>query len=335
MQFLFSPPLLCYNLTNMITVILCSYNGSSYLRAQLDSILNQNAGDFRVQVFDDASTDATAEILREYRSRYPDRFSFTVREQPTGSATRNFLKAIYEAGDSDYYMLCDQDDIWHHSKIRKMLAVMKIHESAYEDGTPVLVHSDARVVNDRGEVIASSFIRFAGLSPELTGLNHMLIQNQVTGAACIFNKAMRDVLVSVRMPEHAFVHDHWIGITATAFGKIFYLNETLYDYRQHGSNVLGAKKAGMVKETLRRLGLGEESKAEIDAITAREFAGVFAQAAEFLELYGGKLDRRQAAMVKAFASIPRMKKAEKIATVLRYGFTFNKFYRAVGECIFI
>ena len=40
-------------------------------------------------------------------------------------------------------------------------------------------------------------------------------------------------------------------------------------------------------------------------------------------------------MVIAFSSIPRMKKAEKIATVLRYGFTFNKFYRAVGECIFI
>ena len=49
-----------------IDVLMATYNGEKYLREQLDSILEQSYGDFRLLISDDGSEDATREILNEY-----------------------------------------------------------------------------------------------------------------------------------------------------------------------------------------------------------------------------------------------------------------------------
>ena len=46
-----------------------TYNGRLYLRKQLDSILNQTFKDFRLIISDDASTDSTLKILKEYEEK--------------------------------------------------------------------------------------------------------------------------------------------------------------------------------------------------------------------------------------------------------------------------
>ncbi len=319
----------------MVTVILCSYNGAQYIKEQVDSILGQLPSGSFLRVYDDASTDGTADILESCRRSFPDRFAYTVRTEPTGSAARNFLTAMREAPDSDYYMLSDQDDVWHEDKLSRLLTEIRLREKKEGARTPLLVHSDAAVVDTDRRLIHPSFIRFEGLSPERTDLNHQLIQNQVTGGACIFNRALMALVRGTAFPERARVHDHWLAILAAAFGRIFFVPEALYDYRQHPGNQIGAKKASFLGETLRRLGLGRESKAEIDAVTRAEFLGIYAQGEEFLRLFGDRLSPQQRRAVEAFTRLDSMSKFGKIRTILRYGFTFNKFYRTVGECIFI
>ena len=53
----------------MIHILLATYNGARYLRAQLDSIFAQSCNEFRLYVSDDNSTDETYNILKEYESR--------------------------------------------------------------------------------------------------------------------------------------------------------------------------------------------------------------------------------------------------------------------------
>ena len=56
----------------MITVLMASYNGSRYIRQQLDSILAQDEEDVRILVSDDCSSDGSRELLKEYEaSRLP------------------------------------------------------------------------------------------------------------------------------------------------------------------------------------------------------------------------------------------------------------------------
>ena len=73
-----------------IVVLLATYNGQEYLRAQLDSLVQQTFKDFKIIVHDDGSTDDTLEIIAEYQEKYPEMMVQYFGE-PLGSAKANFL----------------------------------------------------------------------------------------------------------------------------------------------------------------------------------------------------------------------------------------------------
>ena len=371
-----------------VNVILCSRNGEKYLRAQIESILKQTEPSVRLLLSDDASTDKTREIEQEYAEQYPDRVRVRFRTTPSGGAARHFFLALqYYAGEtgdgslspdrrkaaagrtepggaassgsSQYYMFADQDDIWHPDKVEKTLAAMKEAEASAEAAgktdtalcpAPVLVHCDMRVVDEEGQEIAPSYVKYQQMSPERCGLNQLLVQNNVTGGALMMNEALVQLILSRPVPRRAVMHDHWIALAAAAFGKIVFLDEALYDYRQHGTNVLGASKGSRVREVLDRLGLFRKdgkTKKEMDRHSASVYEALFRQAAEFGRLYGTPagvevsaaaemvLSPEQRKMLLAFVSLQKMNRAQKAAAILKYGFTFNRLHRTVGECLFM
>jgi len=290
----------------MITVILCSYHGEKYIDAQRASILSQKTEvPFELHEYDDA-----------------------IRH--SGSATNNFLSAIRgENSDSAYYMLSDQDDVWHKDKIDEMYKAIREAEDAYGKDTPLLVFSDASVIDENQNIIADSFTKYEGLSPERTKLGQLLLMNQVTGAACIFNNALKKKLEEHPMPQHAVVHDQWLALIASAFGKIVYLDKPLYDYRQHDSNVLGAKEGSIVSEGMATTESDHKQKSKA------AYQALFDQAKEFLEQYHDELSDDQKDVLDHFIRLPQLSKAERIKTILKYDFTYNKPYRTLGELVFI
>ena len=338
----------------MTTIILCSRNGAKFIRKQLDSILREKVCEYRVLVFDDRSQDGTVDILREYKKRYPKKFDYVVRPVSSGSSCANLLMAVAEAPKSDYYMLSDQDDVWHEDKMRKMIASVSAHESIDGKDTPILVHSDATVfrsveIAETNTIelidIADSFMEYEGLSPRRVGFNQLLLQNQVTGGGCIFNYALKKLVEDAAAanvekggkpyPERALIHDQWLAILCAAFGKIYYFDEALYDYRQHADNQIGAKKASFIDETKRRLGFGELNKSEMDLVTRGEFLRIYAQAEQFRKTYGDMLDPKKKRQLDEFCKMDSRSKLGKVTVLLANGFTFNKFYRTVGEILFI
>lgn len=54
----------------------------------------------------------------------------------------------------------------------------------------------------------------------------------------LFNRALRDKLTDT-VPDGLRMHDWWIALIASAFGRIIYLDEPLLLYRQHTGNVVG------------------------------------------------------------------------------------------------
>ena len=330
-----------------VRIILCSYNGEKYIQGQLESILRQTEEAFRLSVSDDCSSDRTAEIAEQYAVRFPDRVSFTKRKTKSGSAAKHFLtvlKELLEQGEKgeipedSYVMFSDQDDLWHSDKVKKTLERMKQGEEEYGAETPLLVHCDMRVTGENGEELCPSYVRYQKMSPERNSFRQLLVQNNVTGGAMMMNRALWKLIAHHPLPEHAVMHDQWIALAAAAFGKVIFLKEALYDYRQHGDNVLGAAKGSFVREVLDRLGLFREdgkSKAEMDQKSREVYTALFRQAMEFGRQYGGELSKQELFYLKKFTAMRKMSRPGKIYTILRYGFTFNTLHRTAGECLFL
>ena len=222
----------------MVTVLLATFNGEKFLEEQLNSLLNQSFSDFRIVIRDDGSTDNTLEIIERYKGISPEKIEICPSGEPTHSAAGNFFKLI-ELYNDDYIMLCDQDDCWLPDKIEKTLAAMKKTEENFGNDTPILVHTDLKVVDEKLKIINNSFIKLQGLSPNFCELNNLLMQNCVTGCTSMFNKALLEKLFI--LPSTVAMHDWWIALIAAAFGKIVFLNESTILYRQHSNNEVGAK----------------------------------------------------------------------------------------------
>ena len=113
----------------MIDILMATYNGETYLREQIDSILRQSNTDWRLIIRDDCSTDSTVRIIQEYQAQYPDKFVLIQADTPSGSAQNNFFQLIrywQQHGGAEYVMFADQDDVWLRNKIQITLYNMKV-----------------------------------------------------------------------------------------------------------------------------------------------------------------------------------------------------------------
>ena len=105
-----------------VQILLATYNGEKFLRGQLDSIVNQEYKFWELLIHDDGSIDDTTKILKEYENKYPKQIRLLIDPKIFSSARKNFFHLIkHRSKEANLYCLCDQDDIWHKSKLRLII----------------------------------------------------------------------------------------------------------------------------------------------------------------------------------------------------------------------
>lgn len=303
-----------------VTVLLAVFNGEKYLKEQIESILAQTFSDIKIVIRDDGSTDNSADIIKDFCSKYSDKVS-CLEGNPTHSAAQNFAKLL-EACDDDYIMFCDQDDIWLPQKVQKTLDAMKASEG--ENGEiPTLVHSDLKVVDQNLNVVSDSFFEFQRLSQEDITLPKLLVQNYVTGCTVMINRALAQKCGKI--PQNCIMHDWWLALAAQLFGKIVCVNEPTMLYRQHSDNQVGAKASYGIELIKRKL-------ANIDKVR-ENYNATYKQAQALLDCYGDLLTQHQKTLLEVYCQIPKMNKFKKIHTVRKYGFKKGTRLRVIGQYV--
>lgn len=222
-----------------VEILLATYNGEKYIRQQIDSILNQDYKQWVINACDDASKDATYDILMEYREQYPDKFLIHKNQVGFGSAKLNFMNLIKNS-TGRYVMCCDQDDVWLPNKISLTLEEMKRNE---DENMPVLVHTDLKVVDAELNVKSESFFEYSKLNKYPT-YRELLIQNSITGCTMMMNRPLVELLKEELNMSHILMHDWVAALVASASGKIGFVDCPTMLYRQHGVNSVGAKQYG-------------------------------------------------------------------------------------------
>ena len=178
--------------TDAVAILLATYQGERYLRAQLDSLLGQSEAGWKVFAHDDGSKDGTAAILREYAARDPERFCL-IEGAGTGGAKNNFLFLTGQV-EASYYMYCDQDDVWLPDKVEVTLRAMKELEREQGRDRPCLVHTELKVVDASLREICPRLSEYQGIEPGKLTLGRLLAQNTVTGCTMMINRALRNAM---------------------------------------------------------------------------------------------------------------------------------------------
>ncbi|RLB83879.1 MAG: hypothetical protein DRH24_06340 [Deltaproteobacteria bacterium] len=218
-----------------------TYNGSPFLAEQLQSIQNQDLRDWTLLVRDDGSKDDTCNIVADFTKK-DNRIVYISDDNKHLGVIGNYGRLMRAAMDSgaETIFFSDQDDVWLPYKMSRQIRHMAEFERLYGRDTPVLIHSDLKVVDKRLNTISDSFMVYQGIANESKSpLKILLAQNFVTGCATVINRPLLEIALPI--PENVMMHDWWIALCAAACGKISYIQDAMLLYRQHGKNEVGAK----------------------------------------------------------------------------------------------
>src|SRR5699024_7548866 len=78
-----------------------------------------------------------------------------------------------------------------------------------------------------------------------------LIENMCIGCTCVINKALCSKIIN-HMPSFVIMHDFWIYLVSSCFGKVIYDKDTYILYRQHDRNAVGMSSSKL-KNYLKRV----------------------------------------------------------------------------------
>lgn len=313
---------------NTVAIMMATYNGQKYIKEQIYSLINQSYKDWILFIRDDDSSDETGKIIEQFGQEYEEQIVIVYdKVNKAGGAKNNFAylhKWVINNYKFNYFMFCDQDDVWLPEKIENALREMKKCEQVNDE--PILIHTDLIVVDEKLKIIDNSYVRYRSIQYYITSINRMLIQNNVTGCTMLWNKKLNDI-VGDMTEKSVVMHDWWIALAACLFGKVIFLKKADILYRQHSSNTVGATKVNSISFILMRLRNLEHVKYTLQASIE--------QAALLKKRYSTKIDECNMKILTEFCDLREKNKFQKIRSILRYSFYKQGLVQVIGELIFI
>jgi glycosyltransferase involved in cell wall biosynthesis len=221
-----------------LSVALCTFNGSRFLRDQLESIAAQTRLPDELVVCDDGSTDSTTQIVTEFSHNVAFPVRLRLHATTVGSSA-SFEEAI-SLCEGDIIVLSDQDDVWLPDRLHAT-------EMAFQSNPRAgAFFSDAEIVDATLNPLGYrlwNVVRFGAREQERFAHGEaaalLLCRNVVTGATLAIKSESRKLVLPI--PE-GWVHDGWIALLMSATVKLVFSSQPLIKYRQHSSNQLGARK---------------------------------------------------------------------------------------------
>ncbi|HYX30381.1 MAG TPA: glycosyltransferase family 2 protein [Pyrinomonadaceae bacterium] len=221
-----------------LSIALCTFNGTPYLAAQLESIAAQTRPPDELIVSDDQSSDNSRKIVETFASAAKFPVRLYLNEKQLG-VRKNFERAIGLCS-GDLISLCDQDDIWQPEKLQLAEAVFRSSPSVG------LVFSDAELVKDDLQAEDRSLWQAVGFDAKKqkqiaagNSLEVLLGINVVTGATMTFRSDFRELILPIP-PEGCLYHDGWIALIIAAVAELAFIDRRLIKYRQHAGQLVGA-----------------------------------------------------------------------------------------------
>ena len=202
-------------------------NGAAFIAQALESLLAQDHGEFEIVVSDNASTDGTADIVRDFARR--DSRVRHERVEEALSAARNFDR-VFGLTRGPYFMWAADDDLWDPSYVRRCVAAL--------DAKPALVMASTgvRFIAPDGEVSEADDPRYD--NPDLSSRSVVTRVRTLLGRRGwyqVYGLARREALERTHLFQDTYGPDVILMLELAMLGPIGLVTEPLFFYRRHPS----------------------------------------------------------------------------------------------------
>lgn len=211
-----------------VSILIPSYNQEAIIEQTLLSSLEQDYDNLEVVVTDDASTDSTPEILREYMSRYPGRLKIILNSENAG-VTRNHTRGLL-ACDGDFVAFLDGDDLFLPGKIKKQVEFMIAH-----DDCAICCHDVDVFDSKTGKTLYLWSERFGFRQG---GMKTLVRYGNFLPSVSVM--ARKKFLPAYGYDERVRIGSDWllwVETLANSHGKMYRLDQVLARYRRHSENL--------------------------------------------------------------------------------------------------
>jgi len=174
-------------------------------------------------------------------------------------------------------------------------------------------------------VLHDSFFAHQGWDPSAVTLQRLLVQNNVTGCTVLINRALADKALEAGDPKQMIMHDWFLALTAAACGHVVFIPRPLVRYRQHGTNVKGASRTGLVQRGFRALSVPRRGHARIRL--------TYDQCRRMLNA-PTQWPKAARAVMERYLATERMGKLRRVLAVRRGGYTMQSRVTRLGQIFF-
>lgn len=212
----------------LVSIVTPSYNQGEFIRATIESVLNQDYPNIEYLVMDGGSTDNTVEILKSYGDRIQ-----WVSEKDAGQADA-VNKGIKRAKGAIIGWL-NSDDTYLEGAVSKMVAYFKEHPDTD------MVYGEGYYTNKDGEITE----RYLTEKYDYNRLSEMCIICQPTA---FFTK---EIVEKVGMLDvnHQLSMDYELWLRIVKAGKIAYIPDYIATSRMYEENKTSSRRTEVYEET--------------------------------------------------------------------------------------
>lgn len=211
-----------------VTIAMAIYKPNiQWLEEQLISLNNQTYDNLKLLIWNDFPEDNSnlENIVSKLITKFPFKLIQSKKNFGSNGAFANLTRLV----NTDYIAYCDQDDIWLPEKIEILVKEIQNNNADLICSDMYVIDSNSNIIANQIKVVRPRYVFYE----QEEGFIGALVHNWVTGCTSLIKTDIAKR--ALPFPEE-FVHDAWLAMYVSAYGKIKNLKIPLIKYRIHGTN---------------------------------------------------------------------------------------------------
>jgi glycosyltransferase involved in cell wall biosynthesis len=208
----------------LVSIICLTYNHAPFISQCLDGFIMQKTN-FPIEaiIHDDASTDGTADIIREYEKKYIEIIKPVYQKENQYSKGIDIYENIINKIQGKYIAFCEGDDYWtDESKLQKQIDFLESNEDFSICFHPVKLYFE-----EENRIIDNYTVL-----PDVTDIKKLAAGNYIYTPSVVYRNNKQVFIDKCNLPKLP-VGDYCLHMLFAKYGKIKYLHDTMAVYRIH------------------------------------------------------------------------------------------------------